>query len=129
MSHIKYHNYDVTSDGRVFSIAYSWRGQKNREMTQHLNYFGYSVVHLSINKIKKKYFVHKLVAEKFLPPKPSPNHMLRHLDGNKQNNNVSNLAWGTMKDNTNDRERHGKTSRGYKHSQAIKRGLKCKKTK
>ena len=46
--------------------------------------------------------------------------ILRHLDGNKTNPHADNLAWGTQKENAADRERHGKTSRGSKHSAAIR---------
>lgn len=31
----------------------------------------------------------------------------RHLDGNKQNNHISNLKWGTHKENMKDRVTHG----------------------
>ncbi|MGA0525000.1 hypothetical protein ACO2WH_24370, partial [Escherichia coli] len=32
-----------------------------------------------------------------------------------------NLEWGTRKENADDRERHGRTSRGEAHSAAIRR--------
>ena len=57
--------------------------------------------------------VHRLVAEAFLPP-PSSDLvelcslqgyglvLVRHMDDNKNNNNVCNLAWGSTQDNTDD---------------------------
>jgi hypothetical protein len=57
--------------------------------------------------------VHRLVAEAFLSP-PSDTLikecakdaygvvLVRHLDGNRVNNNSSNLAWGTYQDNADD---------------------------
>lgn len=39
----------------------------------------------------------------------------RHLDDNRLNNNLSNLAWGTQKQNAEDRDRNGKTYRREKH--------------
>jgi hypothetical protein len=56
--------------------------------------------------------VHHLVAEAFLPPKPSPAHQLRHLDGDSENNRASNLAWGTSLDNHADRRRHDRIPHG-----------------
>lgn len=55
----------------------------------------------------RKVAVHTLVAEAFLGEKPSPKHCVRHLDGNPKNNNSSNLAWGTYKQNEDDKHRHG----------------------
>lgn len=71
--------------------------------------------------------VHKLVAWNYLPARPSTSHEIRHLDGNKMNNKATNLIWGTSKENAADRERHGRTSRGESHAQAIKAGLAARR--
>ena len=112
--------YEVTYDGRVFSTATNWRGYGRREMTQDLNDDGYPSVRILVNGQRKRLAVHVLVAMHYLPPRPSLRHELRHLDGNRMNPCASNLAWGTQKDNADDRERHGRTSRGPKHSAAIR---------
>lgn len=63
---------------------------------------GYIVVVLRKDKKSTSYNLHRLVAKAFLPnPKNLP--MVRHLDENKTNNAVSNLAWGTAVDNYDDR--------------------------
>ena len=115
--------YEVTADGRVFSISHNWRGYGQRELRQDLNDDGYPSVRLTMNGKRKRLAVHKLVALWHLPPRPSERHEVRHLDGNKMNSTSTNLQWGTRKDNADDRERHGRTSRGPKHSAAIRRGL------
>jgi hypothetical protein len=115
--------YEVTQSGRVFSVSSNWRGYGCREMTQHPNSDGYMRVRLIINGIRKSYFVHKLVAAKYLPPCPSPAHEIRHWDGDKTNNGAENLLWGTPADNAADRARHGRTSRGETHSLAVKAGI------
>lgn len=119
--------YEVTPDGRVFSLDSNWRGYGSRELVQQLNSHGYPSVRMYVHGIRKRMLVHTLVANKYLPPRPSEIHQIRHLDGNKLNNSASNLAWGTAKENADDRKSHGMTSCGIKHSKATRRGLLVKK--
>ena len=52
------------------------------------------------NKSCKSYYIHRLVAEAFIPnPKNLP--FINHKDENKQNNCVDNLEWCTQKYNIN----------------------------
>ena len=46
--------------------------------------------------------VHRLVAMTHLPPKPFDKAVLRHRDGNKDNNAAGNLEWGTQAQNCAD---------------------------
>jgi hypothetical protein len=115
--------YEITPDGKVFSVFTNWRGYGRREMQHTLNSDNYPSVRILINGKRKRLAVYILVAWQYLPPRPSQQHEIRHLDGNKLNSCANNLAWGTRKDNADDRERHGHTSRGPRHSAAIKAGL------
>jgi hypothetical protein len=117
--------YYTSRDGHVFSVASNWRGYGIREMQQTPNSDGYPSVRLILDGKRKRLAVHRLMASRYLPPRPSPKHELRHLDGNKSNNDWLNLAWGTAKDNADDRERHGRTSKGEQHSAAIHAGLEA----
>ena len=116
--------YEVLPDGRVFS-SWNWRGYGRREMQQTPNADGYPSVRILVNGSRKRMAVHRLVALHFLPPRPAGAE-IRHLDGDKTNNCSWNLAWGTRKDNADDREKHGRTSRGGRHSIAIKAGLEAR---
>lgn len=116
--------YEVTQCGRVYSRSL-WRGLRLREMAQAPNASGYPSVRLTIDGKRTHLPVHRIVAELFLGETPSPQHEVRHLDGDPLNNHVTNLAWGTRQDNANDRERHGRTSRGRKHSRAVMAGLRA----
>ena len=118
--------YTITNDGKVFSTS-NWRGYGTRELQHTPNDDGYPSVRLTLGERRVRLAVHKLVAMAHLPPRPSPHHQLRHLDGNKMNCAASNLAWGTAKDNADDRHRHGKTSRGPRHSDRIKAALSTRR--
>lgn len=126
---MKEFKYEVTKDGRVLSLDSNWRGYGSRELTQDLNSYGCPSVRIYVNGQRKRMLVHVLVANHYLPPRPSPMHQIRHIDGNKTNNHFENLAWGTAKENENDRKIHGRTSCGIKHSKAVRRGLISKKLK
>jgi hypothetical protein len=118
--------YEITHDGRVFSTAHNWRGYGRREMMQQPNAHGYPSVRLTLEGKRTRIAVHRLVASRFLPPRPSLKHEVRHLNGDKTDNRASNLAWGTAKENAADREAHGRTSRGPQHAAAIIAGLEAR---
>ena len=60
---------------------------------------GYIRVGIRINKKLKRFFIHRLLAEKFIPnQKNKP--CVNHKDGNKLNNNINNLEWCTYSENT-----------------------------
>lgn len=82
----------------------------------------YGVV-LCRNKVNKQAYVHRLVAEAFIP---NPDNLpeVNHIDENKLNNCVDNLEWcnhqynstcGTIK------ERQSKANKGRKLSEEFKR--------
>lgn len=116
-----YPDYAVTREGKVYSRR-NWRGYGERELRPIRDEDGYYIVRITHGGKRWKVRVHRLVAAMFLPPRPTPTHELRHLDGDNTNNLVANLAWGTRKENADDREAHGRTSRGLRHSEAIRTG-------
>lgn len=66
---------------------------------------GYWRVELGYGAGGKKFHVHRLVLEAFVGPRPE-GRQCRHLDGNSLDNRLDNLAWGTMKEDTDDRLKH-----------------------
>jgi len=86
-------------------------------MKQRKNGNGYLIVGLRVNDIQVTYRVHRLVAEAYLE-KPFENATVNHIDGNKENNNVSNLEWISLKDNIIHSYKLGLASRGENRTQA-----------
>jgi hypothetical protein len=72
---------------------------------------GYEHVVLSKHHITKTFSVHRLVLLAFVGPRPE-GMQCRHLDGNKRNNRLCNLKWGTPKENQQDRVAHQTDCRG-----------------
>lgn len=67
---------------------------------------GYALVPLSSNSKSRVAFVHRLVLEAFVGPRPIGMEAC-HYDGDRQNNNVTNLRWDTRSNNVKDCLRHG----------------------
>src|SRR5690606_1548512 len=67
---------------------------------------GYLQVVLSDSGMTRHWHVHILVALAFLGHRPR-NNEVRHLDGSRNNNVLSNLAYGTRSDNKRDMRVHG----------------------
>jgi hypothetical protein len=83
--------YFVTEDGRVF--------RNNNERKFDISNKGYKKVDLSINGKRKHQTIHRMVAELYVP-NPNNYPCVNHKDGNKFNNNYSNLEWITLKQNS-----------------------------
>jgi hypothetical protein len=58
--------------------------------------------------------VHQLVLEAFGGPRPE-GLQVRHKDGDRRNNALENLAWGTGKENAVDRVRHRTDPQGERN--------------
>lgn len=81
---------------------------------------GYRSLVLSVDGIHKDELVHRLIALTFIP---NPFHLpqVDHIDGNRENNDVSNLRWVTNKENI-----HNSIDKGEHISQSYRNGRKVK---
>jgi hypothetical protein len=124
LSPLNFDGYRVGSDGSVWSarrcrhLGYG-RGTESyialpwKRMTPTPNQNGY----LKVTVDNRVVPVHFLVLRMFVGPCPEGQEA-RHLDGDRRNNRLSNLAWGTPLENHADKQRHGTTARGERHGQA-----------
>lgn len=106
----RFPNYCVTIGGRVWSKPRRDRlgrhqGEKWLAPTPH-HKSGHLSVMLTKNKKHHRCFVHHLVLETFIGPRPNGMEC-RHLDGNPTNNRLDNLKWGTHSENELDKIKHG----------------------
>lgn len=118
--------YRITSEGRVFTQTkrkiplvttgmeftgnFKFILEPEREMSYTLNNRGYLTVVIR----RKTHMLHRLVAQAFLP-NPENKAMVNHLDGDKQNNHVSNLEWCTVQENNQHARETGlhRQAKGY----------------
>lgn len=108
--------YEVSSLGRVRSWWGVGRRPRMRPAPIDLaltvsKSTGYSMVYISYPSGSRNRTVHSLVAEAFLGPRP-PGMEVRHLDGDRTNARVENLAYGTSAENAADSALHGTQRRG-----------------
>ncbi len=90
---------------------YSAMGSVYRRLKSHPTKKGHLQVSLQVNSSRKVLRVHRIILETFIGPCPS-GMIARHFpDRNPANNNVSNLSWGTYRENEADKIIHGTDTR------------------
>lgn len=102
-------DYEVSNHGRV---------RRGSNIKSH--YFdrkGYPKVKLWKSQVSKGFLVHRLVAIHFIGPIPE-GHICRHMDGDKNNACIGNLAYGTPAQNEADKKSHGTDGTGERHPAA-----------
>jgi hypothetical protein len=94
--------YFITPSGEVHSVlshgpAVSRINNKNRTLARR-KWAGYWTVSLQKGRKAVQKWVHRLVAEAFIP-NPMNKPQVNHKDGNPSNSDVSNLEWVTASEN------------------------------
>jgi hypothetical protein len=94
--------YEISNHGRFARLKPDGRVIRKLNICTH--YLSVSVK--SINKKpQKSLYIHKLVANVFIGARPD-GMVIRHLDGNRYNNRVDNLSYGTVQQNIEDVKKH-----------------------
>ena len=85
-------HYYITVDGGVYSQ------RRGIILKGGLDADGYHIVALCHEGYQRTKYIHRLVAENFIE-KVEGKSCVNHKDGNKLNNNISNLEWNTTQEN------------------------------
>lgn len=110
-------NYEISNLGNVRNV------KTQKAISQGDNGHHYKNVCL-YNKGKKKiHYVHRLVAQAFIP-NPKNFTQVNHKDGNKNNNCVQNLEWVTCTENLNHAIKNGLRTVTEKMRENAKKQLK-----
>ena len=88
-----YNNYYIYDNGDVLNIS------TNKILKGSIGENGYKYYRLSKDNNKTMFYAHRLVAEHFLE-NPNLLPIVNHKDGNKLNNQLSNLEWVSYSENT-----------------------------
>lgn len=109
--------YEVSTLGRVRSLdkpnakSGPRKGKLRKLVPIGADAQQYLSVMLSRNNVVRCGRVHVLVLETFVRPRRA-GEQARHLNGCSTDNRLSNLAWGTVEQNTADKVAHGTVRRG-----------------
>lgn len=111
--------YEISSLGRVRSLPNSRRSTPLILKPSIAKRGGYLVVRLTSNVTGKwcqaSFKVHRLVLDTFVGADPLDRPFGLHRDGNPLNAALSNLYWGTQRENMEDRRRHGRGNIGSRN--------------
>lgn len=87
-----FENYEVSNRGNIRNVT------TGKILKPEITHKGYFRISLSTNGVKIKKRVHRLVAEAFIE-NPYNKPQINHKDGNKINNDISNLEWCNNSEN------------------------------
>jgi DNA-directed RNA polymerase specialized sigma54-like protein len=110
---LNFPGYRVSDDGQCVShwrrVNHAWVivADRPKAIKQTRNTNGYIMVRLNKDGRQRLRSLHLVMLESFCGPRPSGMEG-RHLDDNKENNHLSNLAWGTKSVNMRERTLHGR---------------------
>lgn len=103
-----YEDYYISNLGRIKSInSYNNKDREEKTLIPTDNGNGYKLIRLCKKGKKQNKYIHRLVAEAFIP-NPLNYKEVNHIDNNKANNNVNNLEWCTRSYNVKYSYRKGK---------------------
>lgn len=109
-------DYFATEAGEILSMRRGYATPK--KISPYPDKDGYPAVRLRAASGRRAWrHVHRLILETFVGKRPK-GKVARHLDDDKNNSTLSNLCWGTQKENMEDRESRGRSPYGERNGRA-----------
>ncbi len=102
----------VDEDGTIYK---KYSNGKFKKAPQHKSENGYKTISLRVNGKQRNLYSHRIIAKYFIP-NPENKPIVNHKDGNRANNNINNLEWCTLKENS---QHARKTNQVYQKAKCI----------
>ena len=114
-----FEDYQILTDGTVIGKS----GKPLSQAKQNSGYLYVTLMYTDGYRKSKNMLIHRLVAEHYIP-NPDNLPYVNHIDGNKHNNDISNLEWVSASDNVihaykTGLNKHSVSVGGYKDGELI----------
>lgn len=118
--------YEISNLGNVKSISRvvnssvqkcGFRIIKEKIKQSQDNGKGYKQLYVQVNNKRKLFYIHRLVAQSFLP-NPENKPQVNHINGIKTDNRVQNLEWCTSNENRKHAVDNNLMKKGENHSKS-----------
>ena len=107
--------YKINIDGKIVSLQ---KRNFGKEISKRIDRTGYWIVKLK-NEIKySSVYVHRVIALAFID-NPLNKSFVNHINGNKQDYNITNLEWVTASENMQHAFQHGLCHRFKSNNRAV----------
>jgi hypothetical protein len=101
-------HYTIDTDGKVCSI------KSNKYLKPIYNSQGYEIVNLRIDGKTKQKYIHRLVAEIFIP-NPDNLPTIDHINRLRYDNRICNLRWASRETQSNNLGKRNDNTSGHKY--------------
>lgn len=111
-----FNNYFISNIGEIFKLT----GNGFIKLKPSKDKDGYFRIRMTKNGKRIEKRIHRLVTETWIgPPLDNNKQWVCHINGINTDNRVENLKWGSPKDNSMDRVKHGNSMFGEKNNTTI----------
>jgi hypothetical protein len=88
-----FENYEISNLGNIRNI------KTNKILKNSINSNGYKITSMFKNNKFKKHYIHRLIALTFIP-NPDKKKCVDHINNNRLDNDINNLRWVTLSENS-----------------------------